>query len=74
MAPVGRLHPLIVHSPIALVLIAAVAEVIATFSGWWRWGAVAVANVRAGDAFKARLLQRGMSEAMAQANVDMWVA
>jgi len=28
----------------------------------------------AADAFKARLLQRGMSEAMAQANVDMWVA
>jgi uncharacterized protein YbjT (DUF2867 family) len=27
-----------------------------------------------GDAFKARLLQRGMSEAMAQANLDMWVA
>ena len=24
--------------------------------------------------FKARLLQRGMSEAMAQANLDMWVA
>ena len=28
----------------------------------------------AGDVFKARLLQRGMSEAMAQANVDMWSA
>ena len=28
----------------------------------------------AGQAFKARLLQRGMSEAMAQANLDMWVA
>jgi uncharacterized protein YbjT (DUF2867 family) len=28
----------------------------------------------AGEAFKARLLQRGMSEAMAQANLDMWVA
>jgi uncharacterized protein YbjT (DUF2867 family) len=27
-----------------------------------------------GQAFKARLLERGMSEAMAQANVDMWVA
>jgi uncharacterized protein YbjT (DUF2867 family) len=27
-----------------------------------------------GDAFKARLLQRGMSEAMAQANLDLWVA
>jgi len=27
-----------------------------------------------GEAFKARLLQRGMSEAMAQANLDLWVA
>jgi uncharacterized protein YbjT (DUF2867 family) len=27
-----------------------------------------------GDAFKARLLQRGMSEAMAQANLDLWIA
>ena len=27
-----------------------------------------------GDAFKAGLLQRGMSEAMAQATLDMWVA
>jgi uncharacterized protein YbjT (DUF2867 family) len=26
------------------------------------------------DAFKSRLLQRGMSEAMAQANADMWTA
>jgi uncharacterized protein YbjT (DUF2867 family) len=27
-----------------------------------------------GEAFKARLLQRGMSEAMAQANLDMMLA
>jgi uncharacterized protein YbjT (DUF2867 family) len=27
-----------------------------------------------GEAFKARLLQRGMSDAMAQANLDMWLA
>jgi len=27
-----------------------------------------------GEDFKARLLERGMSEAMAQANLDMWVA
>jgi uncharacterized protein YbjT (DUF2867 family) len=27
-----------------------------------------------GETFKTRLLQRGMSEAMAQANLDMWVA
>jgi uncharacterized protein YbjT (DUF2867 family) len=27
-----------------------------------------------GEAFKARLAERGMSEAMAQANLDMWIA
>jgi uncharacterized protein YbjT (DUF2867 family) len=27
-----------------------------------------------GDAYKARLLQRGMSDAMAQGNLDMWIA
>ena len=27
-----------------------------------------------GEAYKTRLLQRGMSEAMAQGNLDMWVA
>jgi len=27
-----------------------------------------------GEDFKARLLERAMSEAMAQANLDMWVA
>jgi uncharacterized protein YbjT (DUF2867 family) len=27
-----------------------------------------------GEVFKARLLERGMSEAMAQANLDMWIA
>jgi uncharacterized membrane protein len=49
LALIGRLHPLLVHPPVALVLIAAVAEVIATLSGQWRAGAVA--NVRAGAAF-----------------------
>jgi uncharacterized membrane protein len=47
MALIGRLHPLIVHFPIALVIIAAAAE-----SGAWltrdpRWRLVAFANVRA---------------------------
>lgn len=46
MALIGRLHPLIVHFPIALVIIAAGAE-----SGAWltrdpRWRLVAFANVR----------------------------
>jgi uncharacterized membrane protein len=48
MALIGRLHPLLVHFPIGLVLIAAVAEMVAMMSGRWDWRAVAVANVRAG--------------------------
>jgi uncharacterized membrane protein len=51
MVLIGRVHPLLVHFPIALVLIAAIAEAIATLSGEWRWRTVAVANVRAGAAF-----------------------
>ena len=50
MALIGRMHPLLVHFPIALVLIAAVAEGIATFTREWRWRTVAVANLRAGAA------------------------
>jgi uncharacterized membrane protein len=51
MTLVGRLHPLLVHFPIGLVLIAAVAEVVAMTTGLWDWRAVAVANVRAGAVF-----------------------
>jgi uncharacterized membrane protein len=51
MALIGRLHPLIVHFPIALVVIAAFAE-----SGAWltrdsRWRLVAFANLRVAAAF-----------------------
>jgi uncharacterized membrane protein len=51
MALIGRLHPVLVHFPIGLVLIAAVAEMVAMTTGRWDWRAVAVANVRAGAAF-----------------------
>jgi uncharacterized membrane protein len=51
MALIGRLHPLLVHFPIGLVLVAAAAEVAAMTSGLWDWRAVAVANVRAGAVF-----------------------
>ena len=51
MALIGRLHPLLVHFPIGLVLVAAVAEVVAMTTGLWDWRAVAVANVRAGAVF-----------------------
>ena len=51
MALIGRLHPMLVHFPIGLVLIAAVAEVVAMASGVRDWRAVAVANVRVGAVF-----------------------
>jgi uncharacterized membrane protein len=51
MALTGRLHPLLVHFPIALILIAAIAELIFLVTRFPRWQTVAVANVRAGAVF-----------------------
>src|SRR5947209_1615434 len=51
MALLGRLHPLLVHFPIGLVIFAAVAEAVATLTKDGRWRTVALANVRAGAAF-----------------------
>src|SRR6476659_9117055 len=50
MALTGRLHPLLVHFPIALILIAAGAELVALATPFRMWHTVAVANVRAGAA------------------------
>lgn len=49
MALFGRLHPLLIHFPIALVISAAVAEAAAVLTGDDRWRTVAVANIRAGS-------------------------
>src|SRR5258706_8304094 len=51
MALIGRLHPLLVHFPIALILIAAFAELVAVTTQFPEWHVVAVANVRAGATF-----------------------
>jgi uncharacterized membrane protein len=51
MAIVGRFHPLIVHFPIALVMVAAWAEGVALATHDSRWRTVAVINVRAGALF-----------------------
>ena len=48
MALIGRLHPLIVHFPIALVMVAAWAEGVALATRDYRWRTVAVINLRAG--------------------------
>jgi uncharacterized membrane protein len=47
----GRLHPLLVHFPIGLVLIAAVAELLATMAGLSLWRVIAIANTRVGGIF-----------------------
>jgi uncharacterized membrane protein len=51
MALIGRLHPLIVHFPIALVIIAAFAESRAWLTQQWRWRVVAFSNVRVAAVF-----------------------
>src|SRR4030095_7465891 len=51
MALIGRFHPLIVHFPIALVMVAAWAEGVAIATDDRRWRSVAVINVRVGAAF-----------------------
>ncbi len=51
MTFIGHLHPMLVHFPIALILIAAVAELLATVAGSRAWRAVALANVRVGAFF-----------------------
>src|SRR5258708_38395293 len=51
MTLTGRLHPLLVHFPIALVLIAALAELAFLATRFRTWRTVAVTNLRAGAAF-----------------------
>src|SRR6266699_1837184 len=51
MAFAGRLHPLLLHFPIALIIVAAIAELTAMLTTVRAWHAVAVANVRAGAVF-----------------------
>jgi len=51
MAFIGRLHPMLIHFPIALVIVAVGAETVATATVDQRWRTVAIANVRAGAAF-----------------------
>ena len=50
MSLIGKLHPLLVHFPIALVLAAAAAELVVIAMPRQTWRTVAVANIRAGAA------------------------
>ena len=65
MAFIGRLHPLLIHFPIALVIAAALAEVAVIVTADERWRNVAVANVRAGAVFAllATIAGRGLVRA-----------
>jgi uncharacterized membrane protein len=51
MAFIGRLHLLLIHFPIALVIAAVAAEVAAAVTADDKWHMVAVRNVRAGAVF-----------------------
>jgi uncharacterized membrane protein len=51
MAFIGRLHPLLIHFPIALVIAAAAAELGMMVTRDGRWRSLAVGNARAGAVF-----------------------
>jgi uncharacterized membrane protein len=51
MALIGRLHPLLIHFPIALVMTAAGAEITAMVTAHESWRTVAIATVRVGAVF-----------------------
>ena len=50
MAYIGKFHPLLVHFPIALVLVAVAAELVVLATPRTAWRTVAVANIRAAAA------------------------
>jgi uncharacterized membrane protein len=50
MSFIGKVHPLLVHFPIALVLAAAAAELMVIATPLQAWRTVAIANIRAGAA------------------------
>ena len=59
MMLIGKLHPLLVHFPIALVLAAAAAEIAAMRTRRASWRAIAVANLRVGAAMGGLTLVAG---------------
>lgn len=65
MAFAGRLHPVLVHFPIALVLAAAAAELAALLTGRTTWRTFSVLNLRAGAALGAMTAGAGWALAAA---------
>src|SRR4029453_2870293 len=65
MSLIGRLHPLLVHFPIALVLTAGAAEIAATVTRAGHWRAIGVANLRAGALMAVATVIAGLELASA---------
>jgi uncharacterized membrane protein len=70
MTLTGHFHPLLVHFPIGLVLIAAVAELVAIVTGKEDWRVVAVTNVRAGAVFAGAAVLSGWLLAVSTVAAD----
>src|SRR5262249_45435114 len=62
---IGRLHPMLVHFPIGMILAAAGAEIIAIRTGRAAWRAAAVVNARVGAAMGAVTTAAGWALASA---------
>jgi uncharacterized membrane protein len=80
MTFIGRLHPLLVHFPIGLVLIAAAVEAVAMMTNLPGWRTVAIVNVRAGAVFSIaaaiagwRLASSGAIDATSSLEWHRWV-
>jgi uncharacterized membrane protein len=67
MQLIGRLHPLLIHFPIALVIAAVAAEAGAMITRDARWRQVGITNVRAGALFAVLAVLAGWSFAPAGA-------
>jgi len=65
MELIGRLHPLLIHFPIALVIAAVAAEAGATITHDARWRQVGITNLRAGALFAVLAALAGWSFAPA---------
>jgi uncharacterized membrane protein len=76
----GRLHPMLVHFPIALALIAAGAEALGIVTRRPAWHGLALANVRAGALFALGataagwLFARGAGQASDGLEIHRWLA